>query len=281
MSKILKSISATSITTYEECPLKWKYQYIYKLLQLPNDAFIIGIAYHKALQFYHQLPTENTKEKIIKQLKNEMLIKKTDDEIKRFSLVRKMFEKYIENPVLGNIIEKEFNFNVTLPSLPVKLYGFVDRVDEDFIIEYKTTSEDYTQERIDNLQSKIYTYAVLKTKGKLPSLSPIVNSEELIEFKKSKRYLEFIAIENGEVNPVLRLISVFASILSSLKLSKVIILFKNVIFKSVEIVVICFIESIIKAFGKMSEFAISLGIIREYSGNFPFINFVKNVYCSE
>jgi len=186
MSKILKSISATSITTYEECPLKWKYQYIYKLLQLPNDAFIIGIAYHKALQFYHQLPAENTKEKIIKQLKNEMLIKKTDDEIKRFSLVRKMFEKYIENPVLGNIIEKEFNFNVTLPGLPVKLYGFVDRVDEDFIIEYKTTSEDYTQERIDNLQSKIYTYAVLKTKGKLLPVKYSINNKKKVDKKEYK-----------------------------------------------------------------------------------------------
>jgi len=183
---ILKNISATSISTYEECPLKWKYQYILKLLQLPNDAFIIGIAYHKALQLYHELPTTNTKEKIIEQLKKEMIVNKTDDEINRFSLVRKMFEKYTENPLLGNIIEKEFKFEVSLPNLPINLIGYVDRVGEDFIIEYKTTSEDFKQERIDNLQSRIYTYAILKTKGKLLPVKYSINNKKKVNKKEYK-----------------------------------------------------------------------------------------------
>lgn len=179
----VKTISATSITTYEECPLKWLYTYHYKLLQLPNDAFIIGTAYHKALQLYH---SNIEKEKIIDDLKKEMLIKKTDDEINRFGLVRKMFEKYIINPIEGNVIEKEFRFSVPLPGLSINLYGFVDRVDENFIIEYKTTSEDFKQERIDNLQSKIYTYAVLKTKGKLLPVKYSVNNKKKVDKKEYK-----------------------------------------------------------------------------------------------
>jgi hypothetical protein len=45
--------------------------------------------------------------------------------------------------------------------------------------------------------------------------------------------------------------------------------------------VICFIESIITALGKSKVVAISLGIILEYSGNLPFISFVKNRYWSD
>lgn len=183
---ILKSISATSITIFETCPLQWKYNYILKLLQLPNDAFIIGTSYHKALQLYHQLPTVNTKEKIVEQLKTEMLIKKNDESINRFSLVRKMFEKYCLNPVEGIIQECEFRFDVTLPNLPIKLIGYVDRVDENKIVEYKTTSEDYTQQRIDNLQSDIYSYAVNKVKGRLLPVVYSVNNKKKVDKKDYK-----------------------------------------------------------------------------------------------
>ena len=41
------------------------------------------------------------------------------------------------------------------------------------------------------------------TKGRLPSFKPILNSEEFIVFKKSRRYLEFIAITNASSKPVL------------------------------------------------------------------------------
>jgi len=127
----------------------------------------------------------------------------------------------------------------------------------------------------------VLKFSSLKIKGRFPSLRPIVNSELLILLKKSNRYLLLIAIVKGVEKPVLKLISVLASMLSSLSDSKSIKSFKKVIFTSVEIVVICFIDSIIIAFGKIKLFAISLGIILEYSGNFPLISFVKKVYWSE
>lgn len=171
----IKTISASQINTYESCPLQWYYNYILKLIQLPNPAFIIGTAYHKCLERYHK---GESKEQIIKDLKDQMLSEKPlDEKIEQFGLVRKMFEKYIKNPLVGKVIETEFCFSIPIEGIPVPLYGFVDRVDEDKIGEYKTSSFDYKEEDIKTIQSKIYTYAVLKKKGKLLPVIYSVNNK--------------------------------------------------------------------------------------------------------
>lgn len=172
---MMKSISASSMNMYDQCPLAWKYNYIDKLLQLPNPAFIIGTNYHKALELFH---TGHKPEQILIDLKKEMIKNKTDEEIDRFGLVRQMFEKYIAMPVEGKIIENEFRFRITIPDIPVPLYGFVDRVDENKIVEYKTSSFDYKEKDIKTIQSLIYTYAVKKEKGKLLPVVFSVNNKK-------------------------------------------------------------------------------------------------------
>jgi len=171
----IKTISASSISSYQNCPLSWYYNYILKLIQLPNPAFIIGTNYHKCLERFH---SGDSKEQIIADLKTQLLSgKPTGDEIERFGLVRKMFEKYIKNPLTGKVIETEFSFSIPIEGIPVPLYGFVDRVDEDKIGEYKTSSFDYKEEDIHTIQSKIYSYAVWKKKGKLLPVVYSVNNK--------------------------------------------------------------------------------------------------------
>jgi len=75
--------------------------------------------------------------------------------------------------------------------------------------------------------------------------------------------------------------SVFASLLSSLKDSKRILSGKNVSLTSFETVVICLSASIISFFGRVKLLFVSFGMMRLYSGNFPFISFVKKVYWLE
>ena len=94
----LKSISATSYSNYETCPLKWKYKYKDKCLTMPNPAFMIGTAVHSALEKFHKGISQ---EVIYEDLKEELLNGKitTPEEIKRFGMARNMIGAYIRNPI--------------------------------------------------------------------------------------------------------------------------------------------------------------------------------------
>jgi CRISPR/Cas system-associated exonuclease Cas4 (RecB family) len=171
----VKTISVSQINTYETCPLQWYYNYILKLIQLPNPAFIIGTAYHKCLEKFHK---GETKEQIILDLKKQILSgKPTNENIEQFGLIRKMFEKYIKNPVKGQAIETEWNFSIPIQGVPIPFYGFIDRRNTNEIIEYKTSSFDYEEKDIKTTQSKGYTYAVFKKTGKIFPVRYSVNNK--------------------------------------------------------------------------------------------------------
>lgn len=174
----LKHISASSMKSYEACELNWYYQYGLKLLQPPNPNFIIGSAYHKCLEEFH---SGVAAEDIIKNLKKSLISEKPiSEEILRFGTVRKMFEKYLKSPVEGQVIETEKEFSISIPGIPIPLYGFIDRRNVGETIEYKTTSQDYKPEDIRNIQSKIYVYAVWKMTGELLPIKYSVNNKNKV-----------------------------------------------------------------------------------------------------
>lgn len=174
----LKHISASSMRSYEMCPLNWYYHYALKLIEPPNPNFIIGKAYHKCLEeFYGGVSVED----MIKNLKKSLISEKpTFAEILRFGTVRKMFEKYLKNPVKGQVIETEKEFSIPISGISIPLYGFIDRRNVDEIIEYKTTSQDYKPEDIRNIQSKIYVYAIWKMTGELLPIKYSVNNKNKV-----------------------------------------------------------------------------------------------------
>ena len=168
-----KTISATSLNLYNACPRQWKFRYVYHLLQPDNPAFIIGTAYHKALELYH---SGKTPEEIIEQTKKKLMPNKTKEEIDRFGIVRKMFECYQANPSEGETIKTEYKFTYPLGDIldeNVNLIGYIDRVTPDSIIDYKTTGKDYTEEDcIKNIQTDVYSYVASKIiHGKLPNVT--------------------------------------------------------------------------------------------------------------
>ena len=170
----MKSISATSVNTYNMCPRWWYFNYRLHLLQLPNPAFIIGTAYHKCVELHKK----KSNSEILNEIKKDVLLNSppTKEEINAYGLIRVMFEKYCQYPIEGEVVYNEYKFNVPVPGIPVNLYGFVDRVDTDKIVEYKTSSYDYEQKDIETIQSKIYTYAIWKSQGKmLPVKYSIMN----------------------------------------------------------------------------------------------------------
>lgn len=176
MNKLLH-LSASSLSCFKECPLKFHFNYTLKLLQLPNEAFFVGKQYHKLLEKFH---SGRNAEIIIQNLKNEMLKKPTDKKIEQFGLLRRMFECYVKYPLKGNVIENELKFKINIPKIDVLFIGFLDRFDEDKIVEYKTSSFDYKESDIKTLQSLAYTYAMWKERGKiLPVVYHIMNKKKV------------------------------------------------------------------------------------------------------
>ena len=155
-------ISATKITMYNTCPYKYWLNYELGAMVAPQPHFIIGTMYHKAVEKYHQfgkLDKANIKP-VLDQIKPLIIIKKTSEEIDRFGLVRLMLEKYAEYPVDdAKTIDTEWFFNIDIPCTTIQLNGFIDRVVEGGMVEYKTTSFDFTEKDVHTIQADIYSYA--------------------------------------------------------------------------------------------------------------------------
>lgn len=177
---ILSSISATSYNLYKQCPYQWKLKYKLNLLQGENKAFKIGSAVHKGLEMFHIGFSE---EQIYNVAKDTMLNgeETSPEDIKNYSMVRRMIEAYIRNPIIDETIAVEHRFKIGVLGLVTPLTGFVDRITTSGIVEYKTSAKDYTLDDIDNIQTDIYSYAYVNSKfysGKMPMVTYCVLNKQ-------------------------------------------------------------------------------------------------------
>lgn len=165
------NISATRYNTFKECELKYLYKYEYHLLELKGDALIIGSFYHELLEKYH---SNTPNDELLKEIKKD----------KNADMIIGLYNKYLEAPIAGNVIETEHEFSLDIPGLDIPIYGFIDRVDEDKGIEYKTSSKDYKEIDTRNIQADIYLYVLLKKFGRPMPLLYVVNNKKKINSKK-------------------------------------------------------------------------------------------------
>lgn len=168
---MIKTLSASSLSAYKTCPLQFYYTYVLKLKQLPNDAFKIGTALHKCLELFHNGVTI---EQIMERMFNELVVNKTKEELEMYGLIRKLLEKYAKNPILDENLETEFKFSYPIKDIPIPLFGYIDRITNKGIIEYKTSSFDYTEEDIDTIQATTYSYAFWRKYKKIPLITFVV-----------------------------------------------------------------------------------------------------------
>ena len=78
-----------------------------------------------------------------------------------------MLELYAKYPLGGKTKQLEYEFRLALPNSNAPLYGFMDRVTEDNeVIEYKTSSKDYTSQDIKTIQAEMYSYVIEQQTGK-------------------------------------------------------------------------------------------------------------------
>lgn len=177
----MNTISASSYNAYQTCPNCWRLQYVVGLIQPETDALIIGKAFHKCIELWHE--GKKIGEDILYNLKEEMLLEKDDKSIKNFGIVRKMFELYRNNPVAGDTVALELEFKIPLKNIPdqVCLHGFIDRVIDGGIVDYKTSSKDYTLEDINNnIQWDFYSYAYYHLYNEIPEITVyVINKTKL------------------------------------------------------------------------------------------------------
>ena len=158
-------LSATSINTYNVCPLKYKYQYIDNIEGTPDvQHFKIGLLIHKVIEEYHVASHNSFEDMLIlldKHWKNYKFIYKQQEQQERKDS-KEMLENYWNyiqlNPTSQPLIEYAFSFQVD----DLILTGMCDRIDVDVdnnitIIDYKTSKKAQTEKQLkNNIQLGIY-----------------------------------------------------------------------------------------------------------------------------
>jgi len=156
-------LSPSKIKRYQICPLSYDWIYNKKFITLETVALVLGSRYHEIVRQYY-IDKKEHRDKVW--IEYELLW------------------CYLKNPIKWNIVdtEKRISFNVWEHLVRIIL----DRIDEDKLIDYKTSSFDYKQEDCKNIQSLLYVYYYWMTTWKIyPFIFHIVNKKKY----KQKKYL--------------------------------------------------------------------------------------------
>jgi len=180
---MITTVSSTSYNSYLTCPYKWQLQYEYKLLAPEVVAFEIGKAFHNGVEWFHNGMSLLD---IIGKLKDIMLKEKTLENINNFSLVRQLLELYVKYSLPLKTQATEYQFRIQLKKCPLFLTGKIDRVIIGGINEYKTSSFDYTQKDLDNIQTKIYSFAYHNKFGQMPESTYWIGNKKKLKKKDYK-----------------------------------------------------------------------------------------------
>jgi CRISPR/Cas system-associated exonuclease Cas4 (RecB family) len=223
---MVENLSVSSIEKYETCPRMWKYKYIDKEMELGSKALDIGKMVHGGIE---KINNGEDIEDVTKFLKKKILINLEKDVVETFRLVRRCVNAYAESKLDGEVIASEAQYKMKLRNskgeeIPIPFLGYIDRTLVDGIDEYKTTGEDYTQEKVDtSYQATIYSFFFLQEMGKLPDKIRywVVNKKKILKsidykpqilitkrtqedidkaFDKTKQILEKILNEEFPVN---------------------------------------------------------------------------------
>jgi RecB family exonuclease len=227
-SKIVYSVS--QLQTYESCPKKYMYNYIYKIPSRPRHYFDFGTSVHEALEFLSadfdkKLPIEKLYTIGVKYLTDGWISKGYDDAKQE----KEYFQKGLN--IIKEFIIKETELrtqNRQTIGLELKFFldfegrtlmGYIDRIDkvdgEIEILDYKTSKSMSRESDLEkNMQLLVYSlaseaHADIKKfptsvglwyvlHDKIVKISP--KKEHTIEIKK--RVIEQIKkIENKKFNP--------------------------------------------------------------------------------
>jgi RecB family exonuclease len=167
-------ISYSGLETYQNCPLKYKFQEIDKIKVPKSKEAVFGTVIHGTLKFIHTpgilSPTMDQAMEHFANAWNPAVFENPDEERGAFSQGIKIIQEYYKknNPADSNIVDLEsrFQFEIGPEGERHIVSGIIDRIDKTDegyeIIDYKTTKKMPSQEKVDNdLQLSVYLKAFL------------------------------------------------------------------------------------------------------------------------
>ena len=170
-------ISYSSLETYRNCPLKYKFKEIDKLKEPKSKEAVFGTLVHSTMKFiYDPALIPPTIEQALDHFSrgwNSEIWENELEERSAFSQGIEMIQKYYRNndPKDATIVALESNFSLEIenPARPEEKHtirGIIDRIDKTEngyeIIDYKTSKKMPSQDFVDhNLQLSIYLKAFL------------------------------------------------------------------------------------------------------------------------
>jgi DNA helicase-2/ATP-dependent DNA helicase PcrA len=170
------SLSASDLTLYLTCPLKYKFARVFGIPQEPTINQRFGILFHNVLERFHKEPPPNEQEglrtlnRLFEQGWRRTGFGSTDDELQFRDRAKEALRLYWERERLAEgepvWLEKKFDFKVG----DHHVRGRVDRVDRlpdgDYeLIDYKTGERKNQEELAGDLQLALYRMAAREAWG--------------------------------------------------------------------------------------------------------------------
>ena len=196
--EILK-LSASSMKTFDQCGLKYYYNYIAKEERKQWDHFDLGNLCHRTLEIFHDIyMNDGTSKKTLSKLMGHSFAEARKEFEDTNNVIITEAKSLIENYLkvistngmpLVKGVETSFNFNL---SEDVLVRGFLDRVDilkdgRFHIVDYKTTKN---TKYLDPFQLLVYG---LWLKEEYPSVDSFKASYILLRHKSKLKSYEFNA----------------------------------------------------------------------------------------
>jgi len=157
------NLSASSIETYQQCPLKYRLSNIDKIPQVSSKPQLtFGNIIHKVLEQFHQPNSKQTKNIILLLLDSnweslgfDYETQETDFKRQGMELLTKYYDYLTKYPV--DVIEREFPFSFEIEDIVIN--GKIDRIDKGdagyIVIDYKTSKKATKANK--NMQLAIYS----------------------------------------------------------------------------------------------------------------------------
>jgi superfamily I DNA/RNA helicase/RecB family exonuclease len=170
------SLSASDLTLYLTCPLKYKFARVFGIPQEPTINQRFGILFHNVLERFHKEPPANEHEglrllnRLFEQGWRRTGFRDSDDELQFRDRAKEALRLYWERERVAEgepvWLERKFDFKVG----DHHVRGRVDRVDRlpdgDYeLIDYKTGERKSQEELADDLQLALYRIAAREAWG--------------------------------------------------------------------------------------------------------------------
>ncbi len=174
-------LSYSAISTYQVCPMQYKFRYVDKMPALPSPAISFGRSLHEALRWFYDVPTPDppSLEELIDYLETCWISEgyaSPEEEAKYFfhamSVLHVFYKTNIEDFRIPLALEQSFLVDLDF----CELSGVIDRLDkretgEIEIIDYKTNRRVPPSNKLyEDLQLPIYHIATIQTWDLTPDM---------------------------------------------------------------------------------------------------------------